>query len=519
MHVIDLFDAGARNHSDRLAFSGAGGDMTYREVWEASNRLARALLVDGFQMGFRFAGLSPNCSPVLLSMLGAMRAGGAWCNLNLRAALDANVDVLARGRCEVLFFHSSVADMVPAFTGNIPTLRRVVCLDSDKTGHPSMADWIADHDGGFLDHPIDPLAVGFQGSTGGTTGAPKLIQGTNEWLLMSTLGWATCWRFDTPPVNVAMTPVTHAAGAIALAQLQFGGTVIFMDHPDVGELLRLIETRRVSILFLPPTLIYLLLAHPDLDRTDTSSLRYLISAAAPISPDKMAEGVERLGPVMCQAYGQTEAGFPLTWMSPTEVAEAVADPAKRYLLLSAGRPTLICPAMEAMADDGTILPPGETGEIVMRGRTAMREYLDDPAATAEAQAHGWHHTGDIGHRDADGYLFITDRKRDMIVSGGFNIFPFEIEQVLFAHPAVQDCAVIGVPDGKWGEAVKACVQLKPGAEVSEAELIAACRESLGSMKAPKSVDFIGDLPRSPVGKVLKRELRAPYWDGHDRQVG
>jgi acyl-CoA synthetase (AMP-forming)/AMP-acid ligase II len=206
-------------------------------------------------------------------------------------------------------------------------------------------------------------------------------------------------------------------------------------------------------------------------------------------------------------------------MSPAEVADAVADPSKRYRLLSAGRATLICSGMEAMAEDGTILPPGETGEIVMRGPTAMREYLDDPAATAEAQAHGWHHTGDIGYRDADGYIFITDRKRDMIVSGGFNLFPFEIEQVLLAHPAVQDCAVIGVPDEKWGEAVKACVQLKAGANATEADLIAVCKEALGSMKAPKSVDFIDDLPRSPVGKVLKRELRAPYWVGQTRQVG
>jgi acyl-CoA synthetase (AMP-forming)/AMP-acid ligase II len=149
----------------------------------------------------------------------------------------------------------------------------------------------------------------------------------------------------------------------------------------------------------------------------------------------------------------------------------------------------------------------------------MTGYLNDPDATALVQAHGWHHTGDIGLRDADGYVYVTDRMRDMIVSGGFNIFPFEIEGVLLGHPAVQDCAVIGVPDPKWGEAVKACVQLKPGLAASEQELIAACKRALGSMKAPKSVDFIADLPRSPVGKVLKRELRAPYWAGRERQVG
>jgi acyl-CoA synthetase (AMP-forming)/AMP-acid ligase II len=337
-------------------------------------------------------------------------------------------------------------------------------------------------------------------------------------MLMNCFAWATSWNFDGPPVNLAVAPVTHAAGVIVFGHFAFAGTTIFMDVPDLDGMLDLIETRTVTTLFLPPTLIYMLLAHPRLADTDTSSLRYLISAAAPIAPEKLIEGVEKLGPVMCQAYGQTEAGFPLTWMSPAEIADAAADESRRGRLLSCGRPTLIA-TIEAMAEGGRILPPGETGEIVVRGPTVMSGYLNDPDATAEVQAHGWHHTGDIGYRDVDGYLYITDRKRDMIVSGGFNIFPFEIESVILAHPAVQDCAVIGVPDPKWGEAVKACVQLKPGAGMSEDELIASCKAAIGSMKAPKSVDFIDELPRSPVGKVLKRELRAPYWSGRDRLVG
>jgi len=157
--------------------------------------------------------------------------------------------------------------------------------------------------------------------------------------------------------------------------------------------------------------------------------------------------------------------------------------------------------------------------VVLRGPTMMDAYLDDPAATAEIQKFGWHHTGDIGRCDEDGYFYITDRKRDLIISGGFNIFPFEVESALMKHPAIQDAAVIGVPDPKWGEAVKACVQLKPGMTLSEAEVVAWCKELVGSMKAPKSVDFIASLPRSPVGKVLKRELRAPYWADRGRAVG
>ena len=516
--MIDLFDWGARNFPDRLAFSGAGGDLTYSEAQQATNRIARALLAGGARNGTRFAGLSPNCTQVEVATLGAMRAGGAFCNINLRAGVEANVDILRRGACEVLFFHSSVADEVPAFTSAIPELRTIICLDSDETPYASLANWSATHEDAFLDHPVPASALGLQGSTGGTTGAPKLTQSTNEFALMSMLGWGTSWRFDGPPVNLAVAPVTHAAGVIVWAHFQFGGTTIFMDVPDLDQVLELIESRAVTTLFLPPTLIYMLLAHPRLAETDTSSLKYLISAAAPIAPEKLIEGVEKLGPVMCQSYGQTEAGFPLTWMSPEEVAEVIADPALKGRLLSCGRPTRTCAALEAIADDGTILPPGGTGEIVVRARSTMTGYLNDPEASAAVLAHGWLHTGDIGHRDADGYVYITDRKRDMIVSGGFNIFPFEIESVLLAHPEVQDCAVIGVPDPKWGEAVKGCVQLKPGAGATSEDLIAACKQALGSMKAPKSIDFVDELPRSPVGKVLKRELRAPYWAGRERQV-
>jgi acyl-CoA synthetase (AMP-forming)/AMP-acid ligase II len=206
-------------------------------------------------------------------------------------------------------------------------------------------------------------------------------------------------------------------------------------------------------------------------------------------------------------------------MSPAEMAQAARDPAFRHRLLSCGRPTVIVEDMGVMDESGRLLGANEAGEVVLRGPTVMTGYLDDEAASAEIRQFGWHHTGDIGKFDQDGYFYITDRKRDLIISGGFNIFPFEVESALMKHPAVQDCAVIGVPDEKWGEAVKACVQLKPGASISAEALIAWAKEGVGSMKAPKSVDFIDSLPRSPVGKVLKRDLRLPYWAGKTRSVG
>jgi acyl-CoA synthetase (AMP-forming)/AMP-acid ligase II len=213
---------------------------------------------------------------------------------------------------------------------------------------------------------------------------------------------------------------------------------------------------------------------------------------------------------MCQSYGQTETGMPLTFMSPAETAEAARDPAKAHRLGSIGQQSMTIEGLEIMDDAGNILGPGEVGEIVVRAPSVMRGYLNDADATREISKFGWHHTGDMGHRDADGYFYISDRKRDLIISGGFNIFPLELENVILAHSAVQDCAVVGVPDSKWGESVKAVLQLKAGQAVAAEEIIALVKDALGSMKAPRSVEFWPDLPRNAAGKVLKREIRARY---------
>jgi fatty-acyl-CoA synthase len=516
MHIVDHLDRAARNHPRRTGFTGAGGDISFAEARSSTLKIARALIDDDFAVGTPFAVLSPNDSRTLVAILGAMRAGGAWCNVNLAAPVHVNLDVLHRGACRVLFFHSSVADDIPDFVAGLD-LHRIVCIDSPDTGYPSVSQWSNHFSDGPLDLALPTDALACQGTTGGTTGRPKLTQASHDFLVMSTLAWATCWHFDEPPVNLAVAPITHAGGMVAIAQLQFGGTTVCLAKPDIDEVISLIEKHRVTTLFLPPTLIHRLVSHPGLAHRDLSSLRYVISAGAPIAPDRIVEAVQILGPVVGQAYGQTEAGFPLTWMSPTEVAKAVSrgDTAR---LLSCGRPTFICTALEAMAPDGAVLAPGATGEIVLQGPTTMLRYLEDPEATHEVQRHGWHHTGDIGHRDEDGYVFITDRVRDVIISGGFNVFPFEVERAILGLEGVDDCAVIGIPSDEWGESVHACVQLSSGATLSAEYIIGICKQAVGSIRAPKSVEFVAELPRSPVGKVLKRELREWHWSGRSRMI-
>jgi acyl-CoA synthetase (AMP-forming)/AMP-acid ligase II len=283
------------------------------------------------------------------------------------------------------------------------------------------------------------------------------------------------------------------------------------------EIFASIEHNRISRLFLPPTALYALLGHPEVRDHDYSSLRHFAVGAAPIAPDRLSEAVEVFGPVMCQVFGQTEAPMLCTFMPPAVIADAIADPARRQRLSSCGRPTLVA-RVEIMDDDGTLLGPGERGEIVVRGELVFSGYWENPDATAEStRPGGWHGTGDVGLRDEDGFIYIVDRKKDMIISGGFNVFPSEVEAVIHSLGTVNDCAVIGLPDDKWGEVVTAVIEPKPGATIDADIVINACKAQLGSIKAPKRV-IVRDLPRSANGKVLKRELRDAFWTSTGRSI-
>ncbi|MDE2075268.1 MAG: AMP-binding protein, partial [Alphaproteobacteria bacterium] len=319
------------------------------------------------------------------------------------------------------------------------------------------------------------------------------------------------------PVNLAAAPMTHTAGLLSVPCTARGGTVVIVTRPDPMLLLSAIPKYRVTEFFLPPTVIYRLLDVPGFkEKVDFSSLRYFMYGAAPMSVEKLKQAIEVFGPVMTGGYGQTEAPASISYLPPGEHFSN-GEIASDERLSSVGRPNPLI-RIEIMDDENKILAQGATGEICVRGDLVMKGYYKAPEKTAETIIDGWLHTGDIGHLDAGGYLHITDRKKDMIISGGFNVYPSEVEQVIWCHPAVQDCAVIGVPDKQWGEAVKAVVELNAGESVDSETLIAMCKAKLGSVKAPKSVDFVAALPRSAAGKVLKKDLRAQYWQEAARKI-
>jgi acyl-CoA synthetase (AMP-forming)/AMP-acid ligase II len=511
MRLIDYFDRGADLYPRRDCLHDGTRGWTYAEVRGTTHRVANGLRAAGLGTGDKVAVYSPNHAMAYAALLGIQRAGLIWAPVNARNAIEENLYILDNTDVVFLFYHSSFASYLPRIREACPKITTVVCIDA-----PEFEVWLAAQGDTAPDLADAPDEVAILISSGGTTGRPKGVQITNRVIeTMNGIFWATM-PIDAPPVHLMVAPMTHAAGVCSFPLLPYGGTNIFMGTADPGAILAAIEKHKVTHVYMPPTLIYILLAHPDLGKYDYTSLKRLVYASAPMSVDKLVEAIKVFGPVLTQTYGQAEACMVATVFSREDHVAAL-EGNNRHRLASCGR---ISPLMrlEVMSDDGKILPRGERGEIVLRGGLVMKGYYRNEDATREASAFGWHHTGDIGVIDEDGFVYIVDRKKDMIISGGFNVFPSEVEQVLWSHPAVQDCAVIGVPDEKWGEAVKAVVELKPGAKATPEELIALAKEKLGGVKAPKSVDFLATLPRSPVGKVLKKDLRATYWAGHARKI-
>jgi acyl-CoA synthetase (AMP-forming)/AMP-acid ligase II len=521
MRPIDFFDRGVLLHPERAFMIAAdtGAVTTHAQAQALSHRTAQAMLAAGFAHGGHAAIYSPNDTRAFDALLGIFRAGGAWVPINARNAIAENTYILDNNDAEFLFYHSSFEDNVKVIRQKCPKIKNYVCLDRGDAGAVAFDAFVAGFDGEAPEFPDRPDDICGIFSSGGTTGRPKGILWTNTVLetMIAAMAAHMPPKPGKPPVHLCAAPMTHAAGITAISLMPFGTTNIVMNGVQLPGLMANIEKYGVTNIFLPPTAIYVMLAHSDVRKFDYSSLDYFLYAAAPMSVDKLREAIEVFGPVMAQSYGQAEAPMICTYMSPEAHVEAVATN-KAHRLASCGQPALLTP-VEIIDDDGGKVPLGERGEIAVRGALVMQSYYKNREATDEVTtADGWHRTGDIGVRDADGFVYIVDRKKDMIISGGFNIYPSEIEQVVWGHPAVQDCAVIGVPDDKWGEAVKAIVELKPGQSASEDEIIALCKRELGSVKAPKSVEFWNELPRSAVGKVRKKDMRDKFWQGRDRAI-
>ncbi|MBD3923232.1 long-chain fatty acid--CoA ligase [Nocardioides cavernae] len=512
MRLHDYLDKGASLGPDRPCLTTDGTTMSYADVVGLSHQVAAALVGRGLRVGARVAILSANDPVAFTCVFGISRAGGVWCPINPRNEAAENQELLELFGAEVVLYQSGFAPLVAAIRDQLPAVHTWVCLDSDPDsaddGSLSFAELLTS--GATAPVPERPGRPGADElamlvGTGGTTGRPKGVMLTPGNLETMTALTLMGYPFDGPPVYLALAPLTHAAGVLCFPVLSLGGEVVIMRAPDVTGFLRLVHEHRVTHTFLPPTLIYMVLGSPDLDATDLSSLQCFWYGAAPMSASRLEEALTRIGPVMAQLFGQTEAPMMISMMPPADHFRADGSVATERLA-SAGRPAPLVIVAILDKDDRPV-PAGERGEICARSSLVMTGYWENADETARTLRNGWLHTGDIGFLDEEGFLHIVDRAKDMIITGGFNVYSTEVEQAVLAHESVQDCAVVGRPDDKWGERVVVVVQPYAGATVDPDDLTAFVKQRIGSVKAPKEVHVWPDLPRSKVGKVLKTEIK------------
>jgi fatty-acyl-CoA synthase len=510
---------------DLLAYAlNRGGDqpavhlpdevLTYSGLRDSISRFVQAYAAAGLTKGSPIAMLSTNRAEVLFAMGANSLTGCRATPLHPLGSFEDHVYVLEHAEIGTLVYDPSAFDeraeqlraRIPGLTllafGPTSVGEDIIALAETFTPGPLVAPRV---------EADDPASMSF---TGGTTGKPKGVVGTYRsttavaQILISEWEWPEDLRF------LLCTPLSHAAAAFWMPVLLRGGSFVVLPSFNPASWLEAVEQHRITATMLVPAMLYAILDHPDVDRRDTSSLETVFYGASPASPARMRQAIQRFGKVFFQFYGQTEVPMSVTVMRRDE-----HDPDDLTRLASCGRPV---PWVRAalLDDDMQPVPPGTPGEICVRGPLVSNGYWKLKEQTDALFAGGWLHTGDIAcESPEDGYWTIVDRKKDMIVSGGFNVFPREIEDIISADPSVAAVAVVGVPDEKWGEAVKAVVVAARDAEVDTTALIAAVREGKGPIYAPKSVDVVDAIPLTPVGKPDKVALRERYWAGHERRVG
>jgi fatty-acyl-CoA synthase len=499
-------------YPSRIAFSWPGGSITYAGATEMIGRIQKVFIRLGLEPGARVAFLTANRADAWCAGVAAQlsRLSITW--LHPLGSLEDQLFQIEDSEARILVIDADAfRDRGGDLAGKASGLKAIFTLGPAQYG----VDLLAEVDGAGTASPrcfAGPDDIATLNYTGGTTGKSKGALRTHR--EYGGFANAILSDFEIPdnPRYLTAAPISHVAGTKVLPSLMRGGTVHMLKGFDPEAVFKTIERERINFTLFVPTMIYVLLDHPALDRTDLSSLELLLYGASAMSPSRLVEGMTRIGPVFSQLYGQTEC-YPVSVLRKTD-----HDPKTPELFLSCGFPIAACD-VKILGDDDLEVETGEPGEICVRAPHVMAEYWKRPEQTAETLNNGWLHTGDIARADERGYMFILDRKKDMIVSGGFNIFPREVEDVLSQHADVAMVAVVGVPDDKWGEAVTAVIVARAGARPNAEELIDLVKARKGSAHAPKHIKFVTELPMTGVGKVDKKVLKAGFWAGRERMVG
>jgi len=505
----------ARYWPDQIAVADSQARLTYAQLERRSNRLASGLGTLGVGAGEHVAILAANRVELVEAEVALYKAAMVKVPINARLSLDEVVRVLEDSCSVALITDASFAQALATRRAQLPLLRQLIVLEGEggdlgyaallERGSEARLD---------LDPADDALAVlHYTSGSSGVLKAAMLSFGNRKALVRKSIASPTR-RSGPGDVMAHVGPITHASGMQIMPLLAVGACNLLLERYDDRLLLETIQRERVTRLFLVPAMINRLVNYPGVERFDLSSLKLVMYGAAPMAPALVKKAIELFGPILAQGYGAGETCSLVTVL--TEQDHLVED-GDYQRLASCGRcyfETDLRVVNEAFED----VPPGEVGEIVVKGPDVMQGYWRAPALTAEVMRDGYYLTGDLATVDAQGYVFIVDRKKEMIISGGFNVYPSEVEQVIYGFAEVFEVAVVGVPDAQWGEAVRAVVVLKPGAQLQADELIERCGRALAGFKKPRGVDFVSELPKNPNGKVVRRLVRDTYWQHSERRI-
>ncbi|MFQ5503196.1 MAG: long-chain-fatty-acid--CoA ligase [Planctomycetota bacterium] len=518
MRLHDSLDYRAREHADQDFALFGDQRLTYAQALAEANRVANALVAAGLEIGDRIAVLSKNSIEMVLLFYACSKAGVVPVPINYRLAPPEWSAIIRDAGAKLLLAQAPLAEALEPVRSDLDEVKRFISLDGSMSGYEPFAAFIADHRTDPPEREISSNEDLYQMYTSGTTGRPKGAILTQGAVCEQLHQVSMVYGISPAERALFVAPLYHAAAAVtSFAVIEMGGTLFIQEDFDPQAVVHALAQERISFALLVPAMIqFCLVSVPDVAEHSYDDLRLITYGGSPIAEEILRRAIDVLGCEFVQGYGMTETAAAITYLLPADHRRALAG--MPQLLVTAGRPVMGT-EVKIVDEDDTPLPNGAVGEIVVRGPQLMRGYWNLPEATERALRGGWMHTGDAGSMDDEGYIFIRDRLKDMIVSGGENVYPREVEEVLYQHPAVADAAVIGVPDERWGESVKAIIVRRPGQEVSADEILAFCAGRIGGYKRPRSVEFSEELPRNPSGKVLKNDLREPYWTGHERRIG
>lgn len=509
MVVGDMLLRNANKFPEKIAIISKSLSMSYQELNERVNRLANALIKKGLKKGDRIGILVHNCYQFIETYFAAAKTGGIFCPYNNHLKERELNYLINYSSPRFLFLDADFGDIVDSLKPHLESVEHYICLQKPRWS--PMEDYESFLSKGDKKEPgikildNDIMSIFF---TAGTTGRPKGAMRTHRQVVSNAMTGVIELKVSYHERALISFPMYHVSCEDNMGRHFFMPNTIFIRREgqfDPKEVLELLSTERITMCQFVPTMISALLQHRDIDRYDLSSLRLILYAGAPMPVELLKRALQKFKCGFAQLYGQTESGPIITILHPED---HVLEGSERKLrkLASAGRPVLNY-EIKIIDEQGKAVLAGEVGEVIGRSEAMMKRYWRLPKESKEKLKDGWLHTGDLGKFDEDGYLYIVDRKDDMIISGGVNIYPREVEEVLYQHPSVLEASVIGVPDDYWGEAVKAIIVLKEGATLIEEEIIKFCGEHLAGYKKPKSVEFWKELPKSPQGKILKKTIR------------